>query len=270
MRSIYIHIPFCKSICSYCDFCKMIYNTNWANTYLNELKKEIDSYYEDDEIKSLYIGGGTPSSLSVEELKKLFEIIKRFNLSKACEITFEMNVNDINDEICRVLKDNRVNRISVGVESFNKINLKFLNRKHSVKDIQNKINLLKLYNFNINVDLIYALPTETFKNFKSDLNKILKLNVNHISTYSLIIEKNTVLYNNKINNIEEELDYKMYQHICKTLKRKGYVHYEVSNFAKEGDESIHNLTYWNNEEYYGFGLGASGYLNGVVKIGNIT
>lgn len=264
MRSIYIHIPFCKSICSYCDFCKMIYNSNWANTYLDELKKEINTYYEDDEIKSIYIGGGTPSSLNNEELKKLFEIIETFKLIKNCEITFEMNVNDINDEICRILKDNMVNRISVGIESFDQMNLKFLNRKHTMKEINNKINLLKLYNFNnINVDLIYALPIETFTTFKKDLNKILKLNVNHISTYSLIIEENTVLYNNKVKNIEEELDYKMYQYICKTLRKKGYIHYEVSNFAKEGYESIHNLTYWYNDEYYGFGLGASGYINGV-------
>ena len=264
MRSVYIHIPFCKSICSYCDFCKMIYSESWLDTYLSELELEIDKYYEGDEINTVYIGGGTPSSLNSNQLIKLFGIIKsKFDLSKLKEFTFEMNVNDINQELCEILKNNRVNRVSVGVESFDEFNLKFLNRKHNKKEIINNIKLLKSYGFNINVDLIYALPTETFSTFKSDLNHIIMLDVNHISTYSLIIEENTMLYKNNIKNIDEELDYKMYDYICKKLKSKGYTHYEVSNFSKPGYESIHNLTYWNNSEYYGFGLGASGYINGV-------
>ena len=264
MRSVYIHIPFCKSICSYCDFCKMIYSESWADTYLDELSVEIDKYYEGDEVNTIYIGGGTPSSLNSNQLIKLFDIIKsKFNLEHLKEFTFEMNVNDINIELCNILKSNGINRVSVGVESFDEFNLKFLNRKHNKKGIINNIKILKSFGFNINVDLIYALPTETFSTFKSDLNKIIKLDVNHISTYSLIIEENTMLYKNNIKNIDEELDYKMYDYICKKLKSKGYNHYEVSNFAKPGYESIHNLTYWNNSEYYGFGLGASGYINGV-------
>ncbi len=264
MRSVYIHIPFCKSICSYCDFCKMIYSESWADTYLDELSVEIDNYYENDEVGTIYIGGGTPSSLNNSQLIKLFDIIKsKFNLNHLKEFTFEMNVNDINNELCNILKSNGINRVSVGVESFDEFNLKFLNRKHNKKEIINNIKLLKSYGFNINVDLIYALPTESFSTFKSDLNQIIKLDVNHISTYSLIIEENTMLYKNNIKSIDEELDYKMYDYVCKKLKSKGYNHYEVSNFSKDGYESIHNLTYWNNNEYYGFGLGASGYINGV-------
>jgi len=262
MRSAYIHIPFCKSICSYCDFCKFLYFEEWATCYLEILRKEIEEYYEGDKIKSIYIGGGTPSVLSEKNLIKLFDILKVFKISKDCEFTFECNINDISDRLLMILKDNKVNRISVGVESFNKINLKFLNRKHTKKDIFEKIELIKEYGFeNINVDLIYALPTENMSVLKKDINKILKLDVPHISTYSLIIEEHTALYNKNVKSIDEKLDTKMYKYICKKLKKKGYTHYEVSNFAKDGYESKHNLTYWDNNEYYGFGLGASGFIN---------
>ncbi len=263
MRSVYIHIPFCKSICSYCDFCKMLYNASWAKTYLDSLKREINEYYEGDEVDTIYIGGGTPSSLSIIELKELFGILKIFKKSENCEFTFEMNVNDINDEMCNVLKENGVNRVSVGVESFNKDNLKFLNRKHTKKEIFKNISILKKYFENINVDLIYALPIETQSVFKSDVKSILKLNVPHISTYSLIIEDNTVLKIKNIKNIDEEEDFKMYTYICKKFKSAGYNHYEVSNFARTGYESRHNTNYWCNAEYYGFGLGAHGYINGI-------
>lgn len=262
MRSVYIHIPFCNSICSYCDFCKFLYNEKWANLYLDALESEIKKYYDNEIVDTIYIGGGTPSSLSVPLLKKLFKILKIFKKNDYCEFTFECNVNDINDDLLTILKENKVNRISIGVESFNKYNLKFLNRKHTKKEIKNNIMLCKKYGFdNINVDLIYALPTENMHVLKRDIKSILKLNVEHISTYSLIIEKHTALYNNNVKNISEDLDFKMYKYICKKLKRHGYNHYEVSNFAKDTYESKHNLTYWNNDEYYGFGLGSHGYIN---------
>ena len=261
MRSVYIHIPFCKSICSYCDFCKFLYNEEWAQAYLNALKDEIYEYYEGEVIKSIYIGGGTPSSLSYDDIKYLFKIIEVFKKSNDIEITFECNVNDITDELLTLLKENEVNRLSIGVESFDEINLKFLNRKHNKKQIFKNIKLAKNYFDNINIDLIYALPTETFSIFKKDLKNILRLDVPHISTYSLIIEEHTIIYNKKVENIDEDLDAKMYKYICRKLRRKGYNHYEVSNFAKEGYESKHNLTYWSNQEYYGFGLGSHGYVN---------
>lgn len=262
MRGVYIHIPFCKSICSYCDFCKFLYNENWANLYLDALKQEIIEHYEKDTIKSIYIGGGTPSSLSEINLLKLFEIIKIFKLSENYEITFECNINDINENLLNILKINGVNRLSIGVESFNKENLKFMNRMHNKKEIFDKIQLCKKIGFkNINVDLIYALPIEKMCTLKKDVKNILKLNVEHISTYSLIIEDHTMLYYNNVKPIEEAIDYKMYKYICKKLSKNGYKHYEVSNFAKNNHESIHNLIYWNNEEYYGFGLGSHGYIN---------
>lgn len=262
--SIYIHIPFCKSICSYCDFCKLLYNEKWIDLYLDSLAKEIKSYNISSKVKTLYIGGGTPSSLSEKCLEKLFTIINMFNFIKNYEFTFECNINDINSNLLNILKKGKVNRLSIGIESFDKNNLKLLNRSCDYIDVKNKINLCKKFGFNnINVDLIYAVPSENEKILLNDLNLLTSLDITHISTYSLMIEENTVLYINNIKPIKEKLDYKMYKIICNFLKEKGFKHYEISNFAKEGYESKHNLVYWNNEHYYGFGLGASGYISNI-------
>ena len=263
-KSVYIHIPFCKSICSYCDFCKFYYHKKWVNDYLTILEKEIKDRYLDEKVKTIYIGGGTPSALDANELTFLFKTLQIFNLEDNYEFTFECNLNDITEDLVKFLKQNGVNRISIGIESFNEYNLKFLNRKADFKDALNKINICKKNGIdNINVDLIYALPNEKISTLKKDLKLIKKLNVKHISTYSLMIEKHTLLSYQNIKPINEESDYKMYHLICKILKRYGFKHYEVSNFAKEGYESQHNLVYWNNDEYYGFGLGASGYIDGI-------
>lgn len=261
MRGLYIHIPFCNSICSYCDFCKFLHNDKWANDYLEALSNEIDEYYEGDEVKSIYIGGGTPSVLSEKNLNKLFSLLNKIKKIKNFEFTFECNVNDINEKLLEILIRAGVNRLSVGVQSFNKYNLKYLNRKHTKKEIVYNIELAKKYFDNINVDLIYAIPIETMFMFKDDVKSILKLDVDHISTYSLIIEDRTMLSIKKVKPIDEELDLKMYKYLCKKFKKYGYNHYEVSNFSRNGKSSIHNLNYWDNEEYYGFGLGAHGYIN---------
>ena len=264
MRAVYIHIPFCLIICSYCDFCKFLKNEEWEKLYLDTLDKEIDKYYEDDIVKSIYIGGGTPSSLSTPHVIKLFSILNKIKRISGAEVTFECNINDINTELLTILKNNGVNRLSIGVESFDDKNLKFMNRNHNKKEIIDNIKLCKEMGFkNINVDLIYALPGEKLSTVKSDVSKLLKLNIEHISTYSLIIEEHTDIYNKKVKPIEEILDYKMYKYICEKLSDNGYIHYEVSNFAKKGYQSEHNLTYWNNEEYYGFGLASHGFINSI-------
>ncbi len=264
IKSVYIHIPFCNNICSYCDFCKLIYNSDWINPYLDKLNSEIENSYMGEELNTLYIGGGTPSSLSLDELKKLFSILAKFNKTSTTEFTFECNINDISEEKFKYLYNMGVNRLSIGIESFNKDKLEFMNRVANYKEVKNKMTLLRKIGFkNINLDLMYAIPNETIKVLKNDLKKFLKLRVEHISTYSLIIEKNTLVGLNKIKPIEEERDFKLYNVICKKLKKKGYIHYEVSNFAKKGYESRHNLTYWNNLEYYGFGLGASGFIEAI-------
>lgn len=263
MKSIYIHIPFCKSICSYCDFCKLLYNKEWTNSYLEALSNEIESRYENEYVETLYIGGGTPSILNKEELETLFNIINKINKTKYCEFTFECNLNDINEELLSILKDNGVNRLSIGVESFNSKKLKFMERETSFKEALTKISLCRKYDFNnINVDLIYGTPEETVLILKQDIKKLLKLKVEHISAYSLIIEDNTKIKINNIVPLNDEIDSKMYEYICKKLSKSGYIHYEISNFALPGFESKHNLNYWNNNEYYGFGLGAHGYILG--------
>ena len=257
VKSVYIHIPFCKHICSYCDFCKLYYNKKWTNDYLNALEKEIKEKYNGETIETIYIGGGTPSNLDINELKKLFSIVNIFKTNLK-EFTFECNVEDINENLLKFLKTTKVNRISIGVQTFNKNHLNYLNRVNNI-DIIEKINLVKKYYKNINIDLMYAFKNETLNDLNNDLETILKLDIKHISTYSLIIEENTMLRKEK--PIDEELDYEMYKLINEKLKK--YNHYEVSNFSKKGYESKHNLTYWNNEEYYGFGLGASGYINNI-------
>ena len=263
MNHVYIHIPFCKHICSYCDFCKMFYNKKIANEYLDSLKSEIEEFYQNEEISTLYIGGGTPSSLDYDLLDKLFDILKIFKLNDDAEFTFECNPDDINEFLVKKLASNGVNRISLGIESFNSEKLKFMERNADFDDIRTKMNLLRYYGIkNINVDLIYGIPNESLDILKKDIKDLLKLNPSHISTYSLIIEPHTKIGINNVQNIDEELEVKMYEYICKKLKQKGFIHYEVSNFSLKGCESKHNLAYWNNEEYYGFGLGASGYMDG--------
>ena len=263
-KSVYIHIPFCRNICSYCDFCKLLYKKDWADLYLDKLNEEILDRYLDDEIKTIYIGGGTPSSLSLSQIKKLLEICHNFHLSSQIEFTFECNLDDITEEILYLLKLNGVNRLSIGIQSFNEDNLYFLNRKHTLEEAEEKMALIRKLGFNnVNIDLMYALPTEDLSVLKKDLTMFLKLEPDHISTYSLMIEPHTMLYQKRIKPISEDMDSLMYKTIIKTLEKKDYHHYEVSNFAKEGYESKHNLTYWNNEEYYGFGLGASGYIDDI-------
>ncbi len=261
MKSVYIHIPFCNDICSYCDFCKMKYNKSWVEKYLNVLKTEIEENYKGESIRTLYIGGGTPSLLSIDELNILFDIIKIFNTKELEELTIECNIESMTNEKLILFKKNNVNRLSVGVETFNPKYIKLLNRKHNKDEVFEKIELAKMIGFNnINVDLIYALPNQTIDELEKDIDEILKLNVEHISCYSLMIEPNTKLYIDKVKCIDEDLDYKMYKYIEKRLLNREYTHYEISNYSKKGMESKHNLVYWNNEHYYGFGLSASGYL----------
>ena len=264
MDAVYIHIPFCKSICTYCDFCKMYLNDKFVLPYLNQLALEIKDKYQGEKIKTLYIGGGTPSCLSIKDLKYLLDITKMFDLSEIKEFTFECNLSDINSELLSILKEYNVNRLSIGVESFNDKKLKFMNRNATFEEASEKVNLARELGFyNINIDLIYGIPGESILTLKKDIKQILKLEPEHISTYSLIIEDNTIIGINKMMPIDEETDEQMYETIRTILKKKGYIHYEVSNFAKKGYTSLHNINYWLNENYYGFGLGAHGFIGNV-------
>ena len=254
IMSVYIHIPFCDTICSYCDFCKVFYNSKLVDNYLSALNNEVDKYYKGEVINTIYVGGGTPSSLSLEQLNVLFSIINKFKLSNNYEFTFECNIENINSDKLKFLYDNGVNRLSVGVQTFNEKFLKLLNRNHISDEVVSKIKLAKKIGFsNINIDLIYGIPGETLDDLNHDIDMFLSLGINHISTYSLILEEHTKLYVDGVSNIDEDMDRSMYDLICDRLSDNGFNHYEVSNFSKEGFQSKHNLVYWNNLNYYVFG-----------------
>lgn len=268
MKSVYIHIPFCNKICSYCDFCKLLYNDKFIDKYLDALEEEIKSTYRGEVVETLYIGGGTPSSLTYSQLEKLFKILDIFIKSEEYEFTIEGNFDSTSYEKLYLYKKNGVNRLSFGVETTNEKLLKFLNRDLDKEQVIDIINYAKTIGLNnINVDLMYALPGEDLSILEKDLEFICSLDIEHISTYSLIIENNTVLSIKNYKNIDEELDLKMYNFIRKYLHDRGFIHYEISNFSKDGYHSRHNLVYWKNQEYYGFGLGASSYI-GNKRINN--
>lgn len=268
MTSIYIHIPFCQRICSYCDFPKRVSKSIEIDHYLDALEKEVKMYHVNDEIDTLYIGGGTPSILSPHQLLRLNEIINVFHLSHKIEFTMECNPEHITQEKILLLKQLGVNRISLGVQTFDERLLKLLNRGHSKETVYNSIDLLRKNGLsNISMDLIFAIPFQTIDQVKEDLAHIKQLNVSHISYYSLILEEKTVfekmLLENKIQLVDNEIEAQMFEMILSSLKDSEYHHYEISNYAKSGFQSRHNLVYWKNETYYGFGMGASGYINQV-------
>ena len=262
IKNCYIHIPFCSNICSYCDFCKLYYNKKFVKEYLKSLKKEIEETYNGEVLDTIYIGGGTPSCLDIEELKELFDILSILKRHSKTEYTIEGNFESTTLEKLRLYKENGINRLSFGIETTNNKLIKYLERdisKEKIEDIISKCISLNLDN--INVDLIYALKDETIDDLDKDLDYILSLNIKHISTYSLIIEEHTKLFINHESEINEDLDYAMYKRIINKLRDNNFIHYEISNFSKEGYESKHNLCYWNNDNYYGFGLGASSYID---------
>lgn len=258
---IYIHIPFCRKICPYCDFCKVFYQSNLVKKYLEALKKEIQSTYQQEVCTTIYIGGGTPSALSLEELEELFQTVELFQKDINLEYTIECNIEDICEEKIALFKKYGINRVSLGIQSGNRRLQEKVERIVPKKVIEEKIALLKKEGIDhINIDLMYALPGETLEELKEDLSFFVSLSVSHISTYSLQLEEHTKFSFQQERRVEEDVDALMYQTICAYLKKKGYRHYEVSNFAKPGFESKHNLSYWKNEHYYGFGAGAAFYI----------
>lgn len=262
-KGIYIHIPFCSSICSYCDFLKIKYFPFLAEQYIEALEKEFLLYDFPDDIETIYVGGGTPTILNIAQLEKLLNIIKPYT-KNVKEYTFETNPESLDDKKIILLKKYGVNRISIGVESTDNKILKILNRSHSFNDVKNITLKLRKHGIeNINFDLILGLPNVTNKMLKKDIENLIELEPTHISCYSLTINPNTIFYTNKIKTIDENQSYDQYKLIDDILEKNNYIHYEVSNWSKKGFESIHNYTYWKNEKYYGLGAGASGYLNDI-------
>ena len=266
--SAYVHIPFCTQICYYCDFSKVFIKNQPVDSYLEHLLEEFQSY-DIQKLRTLYIGGGTPTALSAPQLEVLLNgLTKNLDLSALEELTIEANPGDLDADKIAVLKNSAVNRVSLGVQTFDDKMLKKIGRSHLEKDIYENIDRLKLAGFdNISIDLIYALPGQTMEQVKENVAKAIGLDIPHMSLYSLILENHTVFMNRmrrgKLPLPKEELEAEMFEYIIAELERAGFEHYEISNFSKSGFESRHNLMYWDNAEYYGIGAGASGYVNGV-------
>lgn len=266
--SAYVHIPFCTQICYYCDFSKVFIKNQPVDAYLQALIREFRSY-DITELRTLYIGGGTPTSISAVQLDYLLtELSRDLNLNTLEEFTIEANPGDLTVDKIEVLQKSAVNRVSLGVQTFNDKHLKRIGRSHNEVQIYSTIDALKTAGFqNISIDLIYALPGQTMDDVRSNVAKALSLNIPHLSLYSLILEHHTVFMNKmrrgKLHLPTEDLEAEMFEYIISEMERNGFEHYEISNFTKPGFESSHNLMYWDNVEYYGVGAGASGYLDGI-------
>ena len=276
INSLYIHIPFCDHICIYCDFYKMIAKKQSMEKYFNYLLKELDmkkKYLK--ELKTIYIGGGTPSCVPIPFLRRLFIKLKELiNLNLLTEFTVECNPKDVKKELIDLFKEFNVNRISLGAQSLNDNKLKALNRNHLSNDIYNAICLLKNNNItNISCDLIYGLQNDTYELLEEDILKLIYLDVKHISCYTLIIEEKTILdkmiKHCNYRPLDDDIEAEIYEKITTLLQNKGYKRYEISNYAVEGFESIHNMTYWKNENYIGVGAGASYFIDN-IQYKNIT
>ena len=275
---IYLHIPFCKQKCSYCNF---HFSTSFSlkDEMLSAIKKEIQLRHnelENKTLKSLYFGGGTPSVLSVDEIKSLIdEIQKYFSFDNNIEITLESNPDDLNKNFLKELSQTEVNRLSIGTQSFYDEDLKLMNRAHNASEAESSIKRAQDFGLvNISVDLIYGSPTSNFEIWKENLNKTIELQVPHVSSYALTVEPKTALEkwieNGKIRSPEETEQNQEFYYMKDFLKDNGFDHYEISNFGKPGFHSKHNSAYWKSEPYLGIGPSAHSYNGHLERSWNIA
>ena len=272
--SLYIHIPFCKQRCFYCDFPTFAGKERFREEYIEALVKEIEEKCSNYLIKTIFIGGGTPSYLEERELKKLLITVSKLNLSETLEYSIECNPGTINEEKLKIMKNYGVNRISFGLQSCDDELLKKIGRIHTFEEFLDNYHLARKIGFNnINIDLMYGLPNLSIENWKNTLEKICDLKPEHISAYSLIIEEGTAFYSlyekDKLKLPNEEEERIMDKLTKEILNFNGYHQYEISNFALEGKECEHNKVYWSLDEYIGVGSSSSSYING-YRIVNIT
>lgn len=264
MSGLYIHIPFCKSRCIYCDFystTQPLIQTAYIDAICHEMQLRKD-YLPNRHINTIYIGGGTPSQLSCDNLKKIFtEIFNDFEIDSDAEITMECNPDDISAQYAETILSLPVNRISMGAQTFNDKRLKFLHRRHTSSQISDAVTILRGIGIkNISIDLMYGFPDETIENWEEDINQAIRLNVEHISAYSLMYEEGTPLYGmlqrKEIKEVDEEVSRTMYERLIDRLTSTDYLHYEISNFAHNGYQSRHNSSYWKQIPYLGIGAAA--------------
>lgn len=271
--SIYIHIPFCERKCSYCAFVSFCLSKTDREKYIQALLEEIDNFSTVKKVKTIYLGGGTPSLLTKEEIFSIFRKLReKFDIDENAEITIEVNPNSVEEDKLRAYKDVGINRISVGVQSLSNKTLKSIGRLHTKEEVTEKLKLIKKYFDNISADLIIGLSGE--KSVTKYAKELIKLNVKHISSYMLEIHENTKLYfevrDKKYCPLDEIGVTKSYDKLVKFLKKHGFVQYEVSNFALKGYESKHNLNYWSYGEYVGFGMSSHSFLQGKRIANSIT
>ncbi|MGM0835803.1 MAG: radical SAM family heme chaperone HemW [Bacillota bacterium] len=274
IKSAYLHIPFCHHICHYCDFNKVFLKNQPVDEYLQFMDMEMKHTLERfpaNHLETIFVGGGTPTALNEKQLDYLLQSVQQnFDVTPDLEYTFEANPGDLSLEKLRLLKEGGVNRLSFGVQSFNDEHLKRIGRTHRKEDVFKSIEHARAAGFdNVSVDLIYSLPDQTVEDFQDTLRTAFSLDMEHYSAYSLIIEPKTVFYNlmnkGKLPLPTEEEEVQMYDVLMNEMEKHGYHQYEISNFAKEGYESRHNITYWDNSSYYGIGAGAHGYVEGVRR-----
>lgn len=272
---IYVHIPFCKSKCYYCDFDSQISSYDIQKNYIDVLVSEMKRAYSiynlnDKAIDTIYIGGGTPTSLDKDLLEILLLSIDDIfckNYSKNLEYTIETNPNSITEEKIKIIKKNKINRVSIGLQSCHKDELSILGRSHNFDDFLQSIKLFQKHNFsNINVDLMFGIPKQSIESFSKTIKRVLSLDVNHISAYGLILEKGTKFYDmyqkGHIKFADDEKYVQMYEYLVATLEEKGFNRYEISNFSKKGYQCRHNIKYWKSMPYIGFGRSAHSFYGG--------
>ncbi|WP_432664577.1 radical SAM family heme chaperone HemW [Wukongibacter baidiensis] len=267
---LYLHIPFCIQKCKYCDFVSDRQNNETIDSYVEALKKEINMYSDrlsDYRVETIFIGGGTPSILETEKMDKIVkELFRNFNISKNVEFSIESNPGTLTKDKLKKYNDIGINRLSMGLQSFNNDVLKEIGRIHTKEDFIHNYDAAREAGCkNINIDLIYGLPNQDLKDWEHTLREVIKLNPEHISAYSLKIEEGTAFKRlfdeNKLNLPGDEEDRKMYDLAIKLLEQHGIIQYEISNFSKKEYECKHNLIYWNNKEYLGLGVSAHSYMD---------
>lgn len=271
--SLYIHIPFCKQKCFYCDFPSYASIDYLRKDYVKALCKEIEEKAINYKIKSIFIGGGTPSYLETKEIDKLLKTISKLDLEEGMEFTMECNPGALEEEKLKTMIEGGVNRISMGLQAVQNSLLKDIGRIHTFKEFTENFNLARKVGFkNINVDLMFGLPNQSFDEWKESLETIASLNPEHISAYSLIVEEGTAFYKlwekNKLILPSEEDERRMYSETKEILKAKGYHQYEISNYSKEGYECYHNKVYWKSMNYLGLGSASTSFIDG-KRIKNI-
>lgn len=267
-KGLYIHIPFCVQKCKYCDFTSYVADGNEKDKYLDSLEKELKMYkINQEEISTIFIGGGTPTILNKIQLKRLFKMIEdNVDLKKVEEYSIEANPGTLSIEKLKIMKDAGVNRLSIGLQAVQDKHLLFMGRIHNLKQFEESFyNARKVGFDNINIDVIFAFDTQSLEDWKETIDYVAEIKPEHISAYSLIIEEGTDFFEmykkGELKDIDEEKYLDMYRYTVEKLKKYGFYQYEISNFCNAGYECKHNIKYWNCDEYFGVGVGASGYIN---------